>query len=227
MSYVAVVPFTYPPFIQEFMATCKFPKEQMLVIDNSTAATNIGCMASHNKGIDFMKEKSADWLIVISPAIRFGEAGGLDFAEQLETCGLDIAHGVNLDAKENGSKVFGWHLVAFHKSIFEKIGRWDENFTPYGFDDVDMSLRIRRAIPDVKWEGLFCDVSDTEMGHSLKHNPDAVGEADSSPRILYFVEKWGRHPGAYQLGSYDTPFNNPEYDMKFWPPAKNGGKYDD
>lgn len=227
MSYVAVVPYTHTPTFLEFMATCKLPKEQTLIIDNSTAEKNIGCMASHNKGIDFMKEKHADWLIVISPAIRFGEAGGLDFAEQLETCDLDIAHGVQLDAKEAGSKIFGWHLVAFHRRVLETVGRWDENFTPYGFDDIDMSLRIRKAMPDVKWESLFCDVSDTRMSHSIHFAPEVVGEAASAPRMLYFMEKWGRHPGAYQLGDYATPFNNPEYDMKFWPPAKNGGKYDD
>lgn len=225
LKYVVVVPYTYKPFFDAFMATCKIPRENILVIDNSTAEKNIGVMASHNKGIDFMIEREADWLIVISPAIRFGEKGGLDFVEQLDTSGLDIAHGVNLDAKDKGSSIFGWHLVAFNKRVFDAIGRWDQNFTPYGFDDIDMSLRIRKGISDVKWEGIFCDVSDTQMSHSLHFTPEVVGEADSTVRIAYFVEKWGRHPGAYQLGSYNTPFNNFEYSLKFWPPAKDGGKW--
>lgn len=238
MKYVAVVPYTYPPYLAEFMATCKIPVDNMLLIDNTTAERNIGVMASHNRGIDFMKERGAEWLIVISPAIRFGEAGGSDFIEILEQhpdyhvihgASANVEGGKQADPKGGGiNKVFGWHLVAFNKSVFEAIGRWDENFTPYGFDDIDLSLRIRKHFKEAtKWDTFPCDVTDTRMSHSLHFVPDVVGEASSTPRIAYFVEKWGRHPGAYQLGDYEHPFNNPEHSLAFWPPAPNGGHWDD
>lgn len=238
MKYVAVVPYTYREYFDEFIATCKFPRENMLIIDNSTAEKNIGVMASHNKGIDFMKEKGADWLIVISPAIRFGEAGGLDFTKILEDHpGYHVIHGASenvqggkqADPDGGGhNKVFGWHLVAFSRETLEAIGRWDENFTPYGFDDIDMTLRIRKHFKEAtKWDTYPCDVTDTRMSHSLHFVPDVVGEADSGPRIAYFVNKWGRHPGAYQWDGWEFPFNNPEHSLDYWPPAANGGKYDD
>ena len=65
------------------------------------------------------------------------------------------------------------------------------------------------------------------MSHSLHFVPDVVGEADSDPRIAYFVQKWGRHPNAWQWDGYDKPFNNEAYDLKFWPPAPDGGIYND
>lgn len=238
MKYVAVVPYTYQPYLDEFMATCKFPRENMLLIDNSTAEKNIGVMASHNAGIDFMRKQGADWLIVISPAIRFGEKGGLDFLDVLrEHPNYHVIHGASenveggkqADPKGGGhNKVFGWHLVAFNKTVFDAIGRWDQNFTPYGFDDIDMSLRIRKHFKeDTLWDTYPCDVTDTRMSHSLHFVPDVVGEASSAPRIAYFVEKWGRHPGAYQWDGWEHPFNNPEHSLKYWPVAKDGGRCDD
>lgn len=224
MKYVCVVPYAYAPYFQEFIKTCKIPRENMLLINDTNPPGAIGIMKAHNMGIDFMKEKGADWLIVMSAAIRFGEQGGLDFLKILEQHpDHHVIHGASADAVESGNKVFGWHLVAFHRSVFETIGRWDENFSPYGFDDIDLSLRIRKGMPDVKWEGYPCDVTDTTMSHSINL---AGVEAPSGPRILYFVEKWGRHPGAYQLGSYDTPFNDPEKSLAYWPPAPNGGQCD-
>lgn len=238
MKYVVVVPYTYKPFFDEFMATCKIPRENILAIDNTTSEKNVGVMKSHNMGIDFMKDRGADWLIVISPAIRFGEKGGLDFLQILEDHpNYHIIHGASANVEggkqadpEGGghNKVFGWHLMAINRIVFEAIGRYDENFTPYGFDDIDLSLRIRKQfLSQTKWDTFPCDVTDTRMGHSLHFVPEVVGEADSGPRIAYFVEKWGRHPGAYQLGDYARPFNNPENPLSYWPPAPNGGRCDD
>lgn len=239
MKYVAVIPYTYRPFFDEFMATCKLPKENLLIIDNSSPEKNIGVMASHNRGIDFMKEQGADWLIVISPAIRFGEQGGLDFVKILEDHpDYHVIHGAsanveggqqaNPDGGGGVNKVFGWHLMGIHRRVFEAIGRYDENFTPYGFDDIDLSLRIRKYFKgSTLWDTYPCDVTDTRMSHSLHFVPEVVGEAASAPRIAYFVEKWGRHPGAYQWDGWEHPFNNPEHGLHYWPPAKNGGHWDD
>lgn len=238
MKYVAVAPYTYKPYFDQFMATCKIPRENMLTIDNTTAESNIGCMASHNKGIDFMKERGADWLIVISPAIRFGEQGGLDFLDILEQHpNYHVIHGASENVtggKQStpggggANKVFGWHFMGINKTVFEAIGRYDQNFTPYGFDDVDLSLRIRKHFKlQTLWDTYPCDVTDTRMSHSLYFVPKVVGEASSDPRILYFCKKWGRHPGAWQWDGWEHPFNNPEHDLKYWPPAPDGGHWDD
>jgi hypothetical protein len=236
MKYVVVVPYAYQPYFDEFIKTVKIPRENMLLIDNTDPEKNIGIMAAHNRGIDFMKERGADWLIVMSAAIRFGEEGGLDFLKVLEEHpGYHVIHGAsanvkggkqaNPDGGGGNNKVFGWHLAAFNRTVFEAIGRWDENFTPYGFDDIDLSLRIRKHFKEqTKWDTYPCDVTDTTMSHSIQL---AGVKAPSAPRMFYFMEKWGRHPGAWQWDGWDHPFNNPEHSLAYWPPAPNGGKYDD
>lgn len=232
MNYVVCLPFVYKPYYDECMETVKFPRQNMLIIDNTV--NNIGIMASHNKGIDRMKDMGVDWLIILSAAVRFGKAGGLDFIEQIHqhadhhvihAASQNVEGGMQSNPEGGGhNEVFGWHLTAFHRSVFETIGRWDQNFTPYGFDDIDLSLRIRKGIPDVKWDTFPIDVHDTSMSHSINL---AKVEAPSGPRILYFTEKWGRHPGAYQLGEYDRPFNNPDNSLAYWPPAPDGGHWND
>lgn len=234
MKYVAVLPYVWPPYFQECVATMAPElRENTLFVDNT--ANNVGIMKAHNMGIDFMKQRGADFLIIISAAVRFGENAGLDFIQQIEdhqdhhvihAASENVAGGKQADPEGGGhNEVFGWHLTAFHKSVFEQIGRWDQNFTPYGFDDIDLSIRIRKHFKETtKWDTYPCDVHDTTMSHSINL---AGVESPSGPRILYFVEKWGRHPGAYQLGEYEHPFNNAEHSLAYWPPAADGGKWDE
>src|ERR1700728_642922 len=86
MKYVAVLPWVYKPFRDEFMKACKL---DVFEVDNS--AENLGIMRSHNLAIDKMIAENADLLIVMSAAIRFGEKGGLDFVEQLDNAYINIA----------------------------------------------------------------------------------------------------------------------------------------
>ena len=83
IDYVCVLPYAYKPYYDEFIKTCKIPRENILFIDNTT--DNIGIMKSHNKGVEFIREKGADWLIVMSACLRFGEAGGMDFIKVPES----------------------------------------------------------------------------------------------------------------------------------------------
>lgn len=197
----------------------------MLLIDNTV--TNLGIMKSHNLGIDKMKEVGADWLIVMSATVRFGEPGGLDFIDIIEK--HQDHHVINGAGRwvDNGVEkvqALGWHLTAFNKSVFETVGRWDVNFTPYGFDDTDLTLRMKKGFKDkLKVDSFPCDFSHTSNSHSIQL---AGVESPSTPRIAYFAEKWGRHPGAWEWDGYEHPFNNQELSLKFWPPAY-GSKWDD
>lgn len=217
MKYVAVVPYTVQSVMDEFMETCKL--ENVLKIDNTV--NNIGCMASHNLGVDKMYETESDWLIVISPAIRFGSAGGLDFVEKLKNTQHKIVESMG---------VFGWHLIAFHKDVIDKVGKWDTNFTPYGYDDLDFSIRIQKAFPfafsnDEKfsvnannfplWTKELVDVKDTIMGHSMKLNKI---NTDDPHHRSYYEKKWGAVPGTgeHLLNTYEFPFNDPKNDITYF-----------
>ena len=202
VKYVACLPFRVKEFRDEFMSGCKL---DIFEIDNTE--NNIGIMASHNLGIEKLYSDNAEWLIIFSAAVRFGESGGLDIIEHLSKTDAQIVE---------GKPLFGWHLMAFRKDVIDIVGGWDENFTPYGYDDLDYAIRIKKAIPNVKWEKIVFDVSDTVMGHSIN-----LGGVRSNDNILhqYFYNKWGHYPGGGNPTEeyYDTPFNLPDVDIKYCP----------
>lgn len=208
MRYVVILPSIYQPYTNECIASMSRDLAEHLVLQDNTQ-TNIGVTPAWNKGLEQMYESSADWLILLSAAIRFGESAGNDIVEYLE------AH-PDLDVVE-ALDVFGWHLIAFNKRLFEKVGSFDENMPIY-FSDIDWSLRIQKAYApnNAAWEKVKFDVTDKGMAHGIKLG--GVQESAEKP-ILYFCTKWGRHPGAYQLGSYETPFNEADKDIKYWPKA--------
>lgn len=221
--YVVVLPYVYEPYFEACVATVKIPRENILLVDNTK--TNLGIMRSHNLGVERMFETGADWLIIMSAAIRFGERGGLDFIEVLEQHpDHHVIHGATanviggLQQKPEGADqingVWGWHLTAFHRSVFETIGVWDESFSPYGGDDIDLSLRIRKGIKDVVWNTYPVDVTDTTMSHSIN-----LGGVKSAfpPRDSYMRRKWGRGTGDWQNDGYEHPFNDPTKPLSYWP----------
>jgi hypothetical protein len=188
------------------MKRCKL---NVFEVDNTKR--NRGIMASHNLGIDEMRRNDSEWLIIMSAALRFGlSTGGLDFIEQLER---HKGHQV-IEA----AGVYGWHLIAFHRDTIETVGRWDTNFSPYGFDDIDYSIRFQLAFGATGqlWHKVPVNVRDTGMAHSIKRGRI---DAPAGPLIEYFRAKWGRHPGAWQEPHYEHPFNDASRSLKYWPAA--------
>jgi hypothetical protein len=210
VKYVAVMPYVLEDFKAKCLAGCKL--DPLLLVDNTT--NNLGIMRSHNLGVDLMREHDADWLVILSAAVRFGAEGGLDFISA-----LDRREG---HAVVNAEGLYGWHLMAFARDTIEAAGKWDENFFPYGFDDNDLAIRIHKAQPAAIWSGVRVDVSDTIMGHSLK-----LGgvRAPAPPLLLYFRQKWGDIPGPPFDAYHDTPWNDPTLPVGYWP-EHNGGEWD-
>lgn len=211
-TYVAVLPWVYRPYRDAFMATCRL---DVFEVDNSEL--NLGIMVAHNLGLDRMREVGADWLIVMSAALRFGLPGGLDFV-----AALDRMEGHRV---VEAAGVYGWHLIAFHRSTLDAIGRWDENLSPYGFDDLDLSVRYQLVFGNngQLWDKVPVDVRDEGMAHSLK-----LGgvDAPAEPRIRYWQDKWGRHPGASDQPTYEHPFNDPDNPVGYWPTTPHGSRWD-
>lgn len=209
MKYVVVLPFVNREFARSCMATYKFPFECMCLVDNSEM--NIGIMRSHNLGVDKLYRDDADWLVVLSAALRFGNPGGLDFIEHLRNNPNHLV----IEA----TPVYGWHLIAFSRRVLDKVGKWDENFSPYGFCDLDMSWRIQCATQQWGWEGPIwdkfpVDVHDTGMAHSI--NKFGL-RAPADPLIAYYEMKWGVRPGTPHEDAYRTPFNRKDVGLDFWP----------
>lgn len=219
MKWVGILPYAYQPYFDECVKTMhpKF-KQNVLAVDDTDPNNRMGIMKIHNLGISKMMADEADWLIVMSAAIRFGKSGGLDLIKTLERHPEDyVIHAGTKNVKKAGDKngVFGWHLTAFKREVFENIGNFDENFTPYSLDDIDLSIRIQKHYKGKKgWNTYGCDVSDTTMSHSI--NLGGV-KATYPPRDSYFQRKWGRAGGDWKVPTYDHPFNDSSKPLSYWP----------
>jgi len=201
MSYVAVMPYVHRPWMERAMDTCAL---DVMLVDNTEY--NRGIMRSHNLGIDRMREQDADWLIVMSAAVRFGKPGGLDFLDQLDKY---ADYGV-----VSAEPVLGWHLIAFSRETIELAGRWDENFTPYGWDDVDLAIRIHHE-SDREQRQVPCDVRDAGKSHSLSLGGVTT---DNEALMAYFVRKWGAPHGSAWDAYNACPFGDQCNPTGFWPP---------
>lgn len=228
MEWVGVLPWVYAPYHDACVATMapEF-RERVLDIDNQ-GSRNVGIMRAHNMGVDFMREQGADWLIIISAAVRFGERGGMDFIDTLaehddhyiiHAATDNVAGGRQQEDHPGGgiNGVFGWHLTAFKREVFDNIGVWDENFTPYGYDDIDLSLRIQKHYKGAPgWNTYPIDVTDTTMAHSL--NMGGV-KSPGEPKHEYFQRKWGREGGEWQSMGHEHPFDDETKTLDWWPRA--------
>jgi len=203
-KYLVVLPFMVKDWADSCISSCRLQEEgRVLTIDNTV--TNRGIMRSHNLGLD--ERQPDEWFIIMSAAVRFGPAGGLDFIDNLVE---HENHGVI-----SCSDTYGWHLVAFRPDVVAKMGRWDENFTPYGYDDNDLSVRIHKMSPDLLWGGYPCDLEDRGMAHSIK-----VGglQPQHGYRLLnYWMRKWGALPGSQFDEYWNQPFNTRTNNINFWP----------
>lgn len=192
-------------------------RERVLVIDNTH--TNRGVAASWNLGLARAVSVEADWLVLMSEAVRFKEAGGAD----LETALNDDTDSLWVDLVGTG-----WHLVAFRTHMLRRVGRWDENFWPAYFEDTDYLVRMHLAgypsprLNDRPGRRLIAglDVYDAGTEHSI--TTGLVG-VNFTPLVDYYRAKWGATPPEYR---YPTPFNNPGVGWGWWParqPDRVGG----
>lgn len=203
MKFVAVVPSIHPEWTADCVESWHHP---VYVHDNTEV--NIGTTGAWNVGIDLMFEQGADWLILMSAAMMFGERHGDDFLASLEE--HPNAHFVT------GGIEHHWHLMAFHRRTIEAVGRFDENFWPYGMDDADYGLRMQRTFPEVDSHVALVDVTDRGAGHSLTEAGVRIDHAVFS----YYRAKWGGDKMAEQ---FDHPFNVPFLPLSWWPTPVHPG----
>lgn len=211
MKYTVVVPYMRREYAEEtFNSMCPDLRRGLVPVNN--CEINRGIMWAHNVGANRMREAGSDWLIVMSSAVSFGTKMGCDFLDALDA---NADHDV-----VEGAVVFGWHLIAFSRALLDDVGYWDENFTPYGFDDIDMMIRIQNAREgNPRWTKAVVDVRDRGMGHSVK---ECGVVADANAQIAYFTGKWGRHPGHSDIKAWSSPFNSGR-EQGYWPGHERAG----
>lgn len=229
MKAICVIPYAYEPY---FHACVKTLDHSLDVLAINNTHTNTGVAEAWDRGIDEMYRTGADWLIIISAAMRFGEKKGLDMLQQIEKHSYaNIIHFAKADVPEQNyagadsppydSGVFYWHCTAVNRKVFDRIGYFDPNFYPVYYEDTDFDLRFQKGFDDPQRLILPIDAQGSTIGHGVK-----LGgiEAPAEPNILYFVQKWGRSPEAAVLGEYNKPFNDSDNPLSYFPEVR-GRKY--
>lgn len=195
MSFVAVLPSIYQRWSDECLNTVGF-YDRVHVIDNTT--TNRGVAASWNLGRAAVIARKLDHLVIMSAGIRFGDARGQDFIDQL-------VPGEILEAA-----VIGWHLIAFPREVLIEVGEFDEIFWPAYFEDNDYGRRLILTYgSSIDWKKPEIDVKLVRPAHGI-----ALGKVQVPWRELRgkYEAKWN---GLPTFETFTTPYNDPSLPLTF------------
>lgn len=170
----------------------------ILYVDNQH--TNRGVAGAWNLGIDSMFARDADWLVICSESVRFGEYGAHDLIRAMKE-----SSGDTMAIEADGG--LGWHLIAFRREVFEKVGYFDELFYPAYFEDNDFSYRYQKAYELTEddyplWPKVHIDATLLGVAQGLQHVREPI---DMQGLQAKYVEKWG---GVSPHETYDHPYNN-------------------
>lgn len=215
MTFVAVLPSIFLPYTQTCVASMgrRFNR-YLLVVDNTVR--NRGVSAAWNDGVRAMRDRDADWLVIVSAAVRFGKPGGDDFLAHLDDADPDAWAVEAGECPRWPGNGFGWHLIGFRSSTFDRVGTFDENFFAY-WEDCDFGHRIRTAHPqwrpgpDPLWPKVPVDADLASYAHGVK-----LADAQTHPERLrkQYISKWGGPP-AHEV--WWRPFNDETKDVRWWP----------
>lgn len=206
MKVQAVLPSIYQKWTDRCAATmCTELWSSTLFLDNTHV--NRGVAASWNEGINAMFTNDADGLLILSATMRFGYRGGSDFLELLpsyaDAIAVEAGHGI------------GFHCIYFPRWVFELVGTFDENYWPGYHEDLDLSRRIKLAIPEIE-PPYWVKVTDLDMSMAgFSHGIDlGLAQVDNHELAGYYQRKWG---GIKGLETFEHPFDDPEHDWTWWP----------
>jgi len=134
------------PCINSIMA-CE-PRADIIVIDNGSEPAyprNIDvyrldetlCYAGAiNVGIDIAEERNNDWLLLCNNDVVFNKP----FVEFIEMQHPEMLYGFYLHEIDGRQYLSSWAMF-LHKTIWNKVGMFDESFKPLGYEDADYCFR--------------------------------------------------------------------------------------
>lgn len=152
---------------------------------------NLGVPRAWNKGIEKMQREDADYVILMSASMQFGIIKEITWMGQME-----IFWGANCIESEGHS----WHLIAFHKRVFERVGIFDTNFYPGYFEAIDFAYRLKMLNMEGGWPHAWVNVLSQDVG---RHSNLVL----AAPLLEYYAKKWGGEKGkeTFKLPFGDKP----------------------
>lgn len=209
-TMVVVVPAIAPDPTMECLTTvlmhksaAGFGTDELLVVDNSRNGMgdilaehwpdlhvhrdpnghNLGVARGWNVGIrQGLADPTCDYIVLMSASMRFGPELHTTWRRQMETFWGETV--IEADGHS-------WHLIAFHRRVFDTIGLFDENFYPAYFEAIDFGYRMRMRQMEYGWRHVWVNALSAAVGHGLH-----TGVSCPAPPLLnYYREKWGGDKG--------------------------------
>lgn len=224
--YVVCLPAMDPTRAMRCLASMARPMfDRTLVVDNSPSGAidqsgdrprwcararllpdgthNQGVPVSWNAGISAAETYGAEWLILLSEAVEFGPAGGLDLLSLLHAAQHPVVHGQT-----------GWHCIAIRRIVWRTVGVFDPVFSPAYFEDTDYLYRMGLAgLPSPRENGgelcqATLDLTDHGFAGTLTSGRVKVSMGEQEAK---YVAKWGGVQGAEK---FVNPYDNPALDWR-------------
>lgn len=158
---------------------------------------NLGVARSWNVGVRRVLDEGLDYIILMSATVLFGPILHTTWKRQMEEF---------WGARVIESDGLSWKLIAIHRSAFERIGIFDENFYPAYFEQTDWCYRLRM----VGWEQGFVRVWCNAMAQAVAGHNHVVS-CPAQPLLDYYRSKFGGDKGEE---TWVMPFGNKPLD--YW-----------
>lgn len=187
-------------------------RDDILIVDNSrdgfahkyglrtyrdADGHNLGVARSWNVGAREVLEHNLDYLVILSSVMQFGPILHTTWRRQMEEF---------WGAKVIEAEIHSWHLISFHRTVFDKVGLFDENFHAY-FEAIDFGYRMRM----VGWEQGWIRVAINALSQGSALHTSVIS-CPAKPLLAYYQEKWGGEKGHE---TFVQPFGDQSLD--YWP----------
>ena len=163
---------------------------------------NKGIAPSWNDGI---KASTGEYVVVINDDIKvpWGWLQGLRVAlkDGLEVVGPGVSHQNASEGIIESYKWFPGYCFMMKRSTFDTIGEFDEQFTPFNYEDTDYWTRVLKAGGKLKRNfDVQIDHKEGDVLHTLDY------EGVSKVNKEKFIKKWGFDPIPVFYGNEDFDF---------------------
>lgn len=155
---------------------------QRLAVHRDPDGHNLGVARSWNIGARRVLDEGRDYLVICSSVMRFGPTLHTTWVDQMRRFwGADV---IECDGHS-------WHLIAIHRSVFERVGLFDPAFWPGYFEGIDFGYRMRQLDLERGWPRCWVNVLSAHVGlHS-----DLV---KAPPLLEHYRAKWNGDKGSEQ-----------------------------
>lgn len=163
---------------------------------------NLGVARSWNVGAREVLAQGHDYLLVMSSVMVFGPILHTTWRRQMEEFWGE--HVIECDGHS-------WHLIAFHRRVFETVGLFDPAFYPAYEEGIDYGYRMRQVGMEGGWRR--CWVNAMSQGHAMHVNggtpDDRLPSCKFGPLRDHYRAKWGGVKGeeTFTLPYGDKPLD--------------------